>query len=166
MCSFANFTASTLGHRHSTAHVRQQLPSHENDKGSDESSEDNIDNHNATWGCRSHFSNPSITKFMSSFSQRIRSFVSSIGSAVPASLPTDEELEREAERDHECSRCEAEHVLTREAEERRIMEEKVFPMLHTTRDSPKHVSPARSQSTPSFQMPSPITSQHENEINS
>ena len=46
------------------------------------------------------------------------------------------------------------------------MEEKVFAMLHTTRGSPQHVSPARSQSMPSFETPSPTPSQRENGISS
>ncbi|KAH9164375.1 hypothetical protein EDB89DRAFT_2141389 [Lactarius sanguifluus] len=133
----------------------------------DGSDDDNDDNNDATWGGRrSHSPNPSISKFASSFAQRVGSFVSSVGSAVSPGLPTDEELEREAERDRERSRREAERILTREAEERRLMEEKVFAMLHTAHDSPKHVSPARSQSMPSFDTPSPTPSQRENGITS
>ncbi|KAH9060243.1 hypothetical protein EDB87DRAFT_1790250, partial [Lactarius vividus] len=132
----------------------------------DGSDDDNDDDNNATWGRRSHSPNPSISKFASSFAQRVGSFVSSVGSAVSPGLPTDEELEREAERDRERSRREAERILTREAEERRLMEEKVFAMLHTAHDSPKHVSPARSQSMPSFETPSPTPSQRENGITS
>ncbi|KAF8265667.1 hypothetical protein EI94DRAFT_1685323 [Lactarius quietus] len=137
----------------------------QSEDGSD-GDDDNTNDHDATWGRRSHSPNPSITKFASSFAQRVGSFVSSVGSAVPASLPTDEELEREAERDRERSRREAERILTREAEERRIMEEKVFSMLNTTHGSPKHVSPARSQSMPSFETPSPTASQRESGITS
>ncbi|KAH9034363.1 hypothetical protein EDB83DRAFT_2678127 [Lactarius deliciosus] len=132
----------------------------------DGSDDDNDDDNDATWGRRSHSPNPSISKFASSFAQRVGSFVSSVGSAVSPGLPTDEELEREAERDRERSRREAERILTREAEERRLMEEKVFAMLHTAHDSPKHVSPARSQSMPSFDTPSPTPSQRENGITS
>ncbi|KAH9029601.1 hypothetical protein EDB85DRAFT_1965939 [Lactarius pseudohatsudake] len=132
----------------------------------DGSDDDNDDDNNATWGRRSHSPNPSISRFASSFAQRVGSFVSSVGSAVSPGLPTDEELEREAERDRERSRREAERILTREAEERRLMEEKVFAMLHTAHGSPKHVSPARSQSMPSFDTPSPTPSQRENGITS
>ena len=133
----------------------------------DGSDDDNDDNDNdATWGRRSHSPNPSISRFASSFAQRVGSLVSSVGSAVSPGLPTGEELEREAERDRERSRREAERILTKEAEERRFMEEKVFAMLHTTRGSPKHVSPARSQSMPSFETPSPTPSQRENGISS
>jgi hypothetical protein len=137
----------------------------QSEDGSDDDDNDDEEN-DATWGRRSHSPNPSISKFASSFAQRVGSFVSSVGSAVPPSMPTDEELERDAERDRERSRREAERILTREAEERRIMEEKVFGMLSTTHDSPKHVSPARSQSMPSFDTPSPTPSQRENGITS
>jgi hypothetical protein len=137
----------------------------QSEDGSDE--EDNgDDDHDATWGRRSHSPNPSISKFASSFAQRVGSFVSSVGSAASPSLPTDEQLEREAERDRERSRREAEHILVKEAEERRFMEDKVFAMLHTTRGSPQHVSPARSQSMPSFETPSPTPSQRENGVSS
>ena len=136
----------------------------QSEDGSDD--EDTGDDHDATWGRRSHSPNPSISKFASSFAQRVGSFVSSVGSAASPGLPTDEELEREAERDRERSRREAERILIKEAEERRLMEEKVFAMLHTNHGSPQHVSPARSQSMPSFETPSPTPSQRESGITS
>ncbi|KAI0293637.1 hypothetical protein B0F90DRAFT_1762074 [Multifurca ochricompacta] len=46
------------------------------------------------------------------------------------------------------------------------MEEKVFAMLQTTQSSPKHISPARSQSMPSFENPSPTPSQRESGVSS
>ena len=76
-----------------------------------------------------------------------------MGSAVSSNLPTDEELEREAERDRERSRREAERILTQEAEERRLMEEKVLAMLNISAATPKRVSPARSQSMPPAENP-------------
>ena len=94
------------------------------------------------------------------------SFVSSVGSAVSSGLPTDEELEREAERDRERSRREAERILTQEAEERRLMEEKVLAMLNISATTPKHVSPARSQSMPPMENPSPTTSQRDSPVSS
>jgi len=102
-----------------------------------------------------------MSQFASSFAQRVGSLVSSVGSAVSPGLPTDEELEREAERDRERSRREAERILTQEAEERRLMEEKVFAMMQTAHSSPNHISPARSQSMPPFEHPSPTPSQRE-----
>ena len=96
------------------------------------------------------------------------SFVSSVGSAVSPGLPTDEELEREAERDRERSRREAELILTQEAEERRLMEEKVLAMLNISAATPKRVSPARSQSMPPTDppSPSPSSSQRDNGVSS
>jgi hypothetical protein len=88
-----------------------------------------------------------------------------VGSAVSSSLPTDEEIEREAERDRERSRREAERILTQEAEERRLMEEKVLAMLNIT-TTPKHVSPARSHSMPPMENPSPTTSQRDGAVSS
>jgi hypothetical protein len=135
---------------------------------SDDGSDNNDDDPNATWGRRSQSPNPSISQFASSFAQRVGSFVSSsVGtSAVSSSLPTDEEIEREAERDRERSRREAEQILIHEAEERRLMEEKVYAMLHTTHTTPKQISPARSQSMPSFENPSPTPSQRDNAVSS
>jgi hypothetical protein len=133
---------------------------------SEDGSDDNDDDPDTAWGRRSQSPNPSISKFASTFAQRVGSFVG-VASATSPSLPTDEELEREAERERDRSRREAERILTREAEERRLMEEKVLAMLHVTPNSPKHDdgSPARSQSMPAlepaFEHPSPTLSQSE-----
>ena len=144
----------------------------QSDDGSDDNNDEDPD---ATWGRRSHSPNPSISQFASSFAQRVGSFVSTVGSSAVSSsgLPTEEELEREAERDRERSRREAERILTREAEERRLeeqernlMEEKVLAMLNTTHATPKQISPARSQSMPSFETPSPTLSQRDSPISS
>lgn len=130
----------------------------------DGSDDDNDDDPDFPWGQRSQSPNPSITQFASSFAQGVGSFLSSVGSAVTPSLPTDEEIERQAERDRERSRREAERILIQEAEERRLMEEKVFAMMQTTRSSPNHISPARSQSVPPFEHPSPTPSQRESGV--
>ena len=127
----------------------------------DGSDDENDDDPDAAWGRRSHSPNPSISQFASSFAQRVGSFVSSVGSAASPGLPTDEEIEREAERDRERSRREAERILIQEAEERRLMEEKVFAMMQPAHGSPNHISPARSQSMPPFEHPSPTPSQRE-----
>ena len=129
----------------------------------DGSDDEDGDDPDPTWGRRSQSPNPSISQFASSFAQRVGSFVSSVGSVVSPGLPTDEQ---EAERDRERSRREAERILTQEAEERRLMEERVFAMLHTTRSSPQHISPARSQSVPPFENPSPTLSQREGGVSS
>jgi hypothetical protein len=136
----------------------------ESEDGSDDDNDD--DDPDATWSGRSQSPNPSISKFASSFAQCVGSLVSGVGSAASPSLPTDEELEREAERDRDRSRREAERILTQEAEERRLMEEKVLSMLQTNHNSPKHVSPARSQSIPAFENPSPTPSQRDNSASS
>ena len=136
----------------------------ESEDGSDNPNDDDLD---PTWGRRSQSPNPSISQFASSFAQRVGSFVNSVGtSVVSSSLPTDEEIEREAERDRERSRREAEQILIQEAEERRLMEEKVLAMLQPTHITPKQISPARSQSMPSFEIPSPTPSQRENGVSS
>jgi hypothetical protein len=136
----------------------------ESEDGSDD---DNDDDPDVTWRRNSQSPNPSISMFASSFAQRVGSLVSGVGSStVSQSLPTDEELEREAERERDRSRREAERILTQEAEERRIMEEKVLAMLHTTHSSPKHNSPARSLSMPPFENPSPTSSQRESGVSS
>ena len=137
----------------------------ESEDGSDDDDDDH-DDPDVTWGQRSQSPNPSISKFASSFAQRVGSLVSSVGSVAPPTLPTDEELEREAERERDRSRREAERILTQEAEERRLMEEKVLAMLHTTNNSPKQISPARSQSMPSHENPSPTPSQRDGAISS
>jgi len=51
----------------------------------------------------------------------------------PPLKPTDEEIEAQAIRDREYSRREAERILTREAEERRVMEEKILAMRSNAR---------------------------------
>ncbi|KAI0251515.1 hypothetical protein BJV78DRAFT_1210251 [Lactifluus subvellereus] len=138
----------------------------ESEDGSDDDDGGGDDDPDVTWGQRSQSPNPSISKFASSFAQRVGSLVGGVGSAVPPSLPTDEELEREAERERDRSRREAERILTQEAEERRLMEEKVLAMLNTNHSSPKHVSPARSQSVPSYENPSPTPSQRDGGVSS
>ena len=119
------------------------------------------DSPDAGWARRSHSPNPPILQSGSSFAQRVGSFLSGVDSAVSPGLSTDEEFEGEAEHDREHSRREAERVLTQEAEERRLMEEKVFAMMQPAHGSPNHISPARSQAIPPFERPSPTTSQCE-----
>ncbi|KAF8893076.1 hypothetical protein BD779DRAFT_1508738 [Infundibulicybe gibba] len=71
---------------------------------------------------------------------------------------TDAELEAEAERERDRSRREAERILTREAQERKLVEERVLAMMESTRPLPP--PPSRSQTTPN--PPSPSNSQKEN----
>ncbi|KDQ56575.1 hypothetical protein JAAARDRAFT_36058 [Jaapia argillacea MUCL 33604] len=113
------------------------------------------------WDGRSHSPSPSITKFAANFAQKVGSFVSGMTPRSEHSLPTDAELEAEAEREREMSRREAERILTREAEERRTVEERVLAMMNSNRGSPNPPAPPpRSQTMPPGP-PSPATSQKE-----
>jgi hypothetical protein len=55
----------------------------------------------------------------------------------PPLKPTDEEIEAQAIRDGEYSRREAERILTREAEERRVVEEKILAIRSNARTNSK-----------------------------
>lgn len=124
-------------------------------------SDDEEEDNDRTWGRssrRSHSPTPSITKFAANFAQRVNSFVNNMNPRSPNMLPSDAELEAEAERERERSRREAERILTQEAEERRLVEDRVLAMLQNQRASPVP-SPSRSQSLPT--PPSPSTSSKE-----
>ena len=99
---------------------------------------------------------PSIPKLASSFAQRVGSLVSSVSTgSQPGYLPTEAELEAEAELQRDNSRREAEKILTREAVERKKVEERVLEMLDATR-----VRPPRAQTAPSpGDPPSPTLSE-------
>ncbi|KAF8502701.1 hypothetical protein F5888DRAFT_1631802 [Russula emetica] len=56
------------------------------------------------------------------------------------------------------------NVLTQEAEEHRLMEEKVLAMLDISTTTPKHISPGRSQSMPPMENPSPTPSQRDSAV--
>ncbi|KAF8265658.1 hypothetical protein EI94DRAFT_1804049 [Lactarius quietus] len=106
------------------------------------SDNDNADDHDATWGRRTHSpTRPSPSSHRSFLSVSDPSLAAC--STTPSGLPTDEELEREAERDRERSRIEAERILTGKAEERYRCKETL------------------SQSMPSFETPVPTPSQRE-----
>ena len=60
---------------------------------------------------------------------------------------SDAELEAEAERERDRSRRQAEAILTREAQQRRLVEDRVLSMMESTKSLPP--SPSRSQTTPS-----------------
>ena len=124
----------------------------------DESEDDEDDGDNGrSW--RSPSPTSSVSQFAANFAQRVGSFV---GNMAPSrSLPTEAEIEAEAERERDRSRREAERILTQEAEERRLVEEKVLAMMQSTRGgSPKSLPPPpRSQSLPN--PPSPSTSHKE-----
>ncbi|KAF8574044.1 hypothetical protein K439DRAFT_1624642 [Ramaria rubella] len=115
---------------------------------------------NDPWGTRGRGEmngspSPSITKFASSFAQRVGSLMSSV--SQPESLPTEAEIEAEAESQRERSRREAERILTQEAVERKKVEERVLEMLEASRTRPN-----RSQTMPSpGDPPSPTPSNKE-----
>lgn len=73
-------------------------------------------------------------------------------------LPTEAELEAEAQRERDRSRREAELILTREAEERRAMEERILAMMNS---SPQSLPPPRNRSQTLPNTPSPAHSQKE-----
>lgn len=107
-------------------------------------------NENDPWGTRNgdrmdQSPSPSITKFASSFAQRVGTLVSSVSpGSQPGYLPTEAEIAAEAELQREQSRREAERILTQEAVERKKVEERVLEMLEASR-----THPTRSQTAPS-----------------
>ncbi|KAJ7094664.1 hypothetical protein B0H15DRAFT_881966 [Mycena belliarum] len=102
---------------------------------------------------------PSPSSFVSqaaSFARSVGTMVSNIAPRSPGTMPTDAELEAEAERERDRSRREAERILTREAQDRRLLEERVLAMMESTKSLPP--PPSRSQS---LDPPSPSSSQKE-----
>jgi hypothetical protein len=79
----------------------------------------------------------------------------------PRSLPTEAEIEAEAERERDRSRREAERILTQEAEERRLVEEKVLAMMQSTRGSSPKSLPQPPRPQTASNPPSPATSHKE-----
>ncbi|KAJ7781132.1 hypothetical protein B0H16DRAFT_1497177 [Mycena metata] len=97
-----------------------------------------------------------VSQMAASFARSVGSLVSNIAPRSPGAMPTDAELEAEAERERDRSRREAERILTREAEDRRLVEERVLAMMESTKSLPP--PPSRSQS---LDPPSPSSSQKE-----
>ncbi|KAF7301764.1 hypothetical protein MIND_00742000 [Mycena indigotica] len=98
---------------------------------------------------------PSPASSVSHVSQMAASFVRSMMDAVAPKTPGVPEDEQEAERERDRSRREAERILTREAEDRRL-EERVLAMMESTKALPP--PPSRTQS---MDPPSPSGSQKE-----
>ncbi|KAJ7638916.1 hypothetical protein FB45DRAFT_904258 [Roridomyces roridus] len=98
----------------------------------------------------------SVSQMAASFARGIGTLVSGMAPRSPNMMPTDAELEAEAERERDRSRREAEQILTREAEDRKLVEERVLAMMESTRSLPP--PPTRSQS---MDPPSPSSSQKE-----
>ncbi|KAH7883092.1 hypothetical protein F5I97DRAFT_1901910 [Phlebopus sp. FC_14] len=127
---------------------------------SDDESDDHDDDENEDANrtrVRGHSpASASVTQFATNLAQRVGSLMS------PASgnraLPSDAELEAEALRERDRSRREAERILTREAEERRAVEQRVLTMMNSSPQSLPHPR-GRSQTLPSS--PSPAASAKE-----
>ncbi|KAL4072241.1 hypothetical protein J3A83DRAFT_4093118, partial [Scleroderma citrinum] len=96
------------------------------DSHSGDDSDNDDDDDEGTW-VRSQSPSTSVSQLAANFAQRVGSLMTPVVSAK--ALPTDAELEAEAVRERDRSRREAERILTREAEERRKMEERVLAMM-------------------------------------
>lgn len=95
-----------------------------------------------------------MSQLAASFAHRVGTLVSNISSPrSPGTMPTDAEIEADAQRERDRSRREAERILTAEAEERRMVEERVLAMIDSTRGSP--YQPSRSHTLPNPPSPSP-----------
>ncbi|EEB90871.1 hypothetical protein MPER_10866, partial [Moniliophthora perniciosa FA553] len=101
----------------------------------------------------------SVSQMAASFAQRMGDLVNGMTAPRSPSLPSDAELEAEAERERDRTRREAERILSREAAERKMVEERVLAMMETTRGLPP--PPSRSQTMPNPNPPSPAGSQKE-----
>ncbi|KII91568.1 hypothetical protein PLICRDRAFT_105554 [Plicaturopsis crispa FD-325 SS-3] len=110
------------------------------------------DDEDGAWGRRPISPASSVSQFAANFAERVGKLVSP--QSAKSGLPTDAELEAQAERERDRSRREAERILTQEAEERRLVEDKVFAMMQNGRGSPQSLpTPVRAQT-----MPAPGTS--------
>jgi hypothetical protein len=123
----------------------------DSEDGSDDGHDDS-----AKWR-RSPSPSSSASHLAASFVQRVNAFVGGIVPKSPGGSLTDAELEAEAERERDRSRREAEAILTKEAQQRKLVEERVLAMMETTKSLPP--PPSRSQTVPN--PPSPSNSQKE-----
>ncbi|KAJ7498811.1 hypothetical protein FB451DRAFT_1072647 [Mycena latifolia] len=123
------------------------------DPQSSDSGDEDDDRHE--WA-RSPSPSSSVSQMAASFARSVGTLVSNMAPRSPGTMPTDAELEAEAERERDRSRREAERILTREAEDRKLLEERVLAMMETTKSLPP--PPSRSQS---LDPPSPSSSQKE-----
>ncbi|KAJ7904619.1 hypothetical protein B0H14DRAFT_2663683 [Mycena olivaceomarginata] len=123
--------------------------------GIDPSEDSDDEDDRAEW-TRSPSPTSSVSQMAANFARSVTSLVNNISPRPPGAMPTDAELEAEAERERDRSRREAERILTREAEDRRLVEERVLAMMESTKSLPP--PPSRSQS---LDPPSPSSSQKE-----
>ncbi|KAG1818985.1 uncharacterized protein BJ212DRAFT_1298285 [Suillus subaureus] len=126
--------------------------SNESHSGDDDDNEE--EDQDRTWPRSRSPTSASVTQFAANLANRVNSFISPSVASRP--LPSDEELEAEAQRERDRSRREAERILTREAEERRAMEERVLAMMNS---SPRSLPLPRSRSQTLPNPPSPAHSQ-------
>ncbi|KAG5335890.1 hypothetical protein C0989_012616 [Termitomyces sp. Mn162] len=125
------------------------------DESFSDDEDDNLDDQ-AKWKERSPSPSSSVSQLAASITQRVGTFLGTMTPRSPGVMPTDAELEAEAERERERSRREAERILTREAEERKLVEERVLEMMSNARSLPP--PPSRTESM----TPSPSGSQKSN----
>ncbi|KAG2051879.1 hypothetical protein BDR06DRAFT_973445 [Suillus hirtellus] len=138
--------------RNEFTHRRLSNESHSGDDGDDDDDEE--EDQDLTWPRSRSPTSTSVTQFAANLANRVNSFISP--SIIGRPLPSDDELEAEAQRERDRSRREAERILTREAEERRAMEERVLSMMN---NSPQSLPPPRSRSQTLPNPPSPAHSQ-------
>ncbi|KAJ6515786.1 hypothetical protein C8R45DRAFT_957609 [Mycena sanguinolenta] len=124
--------------------------------GVDPDAEESDDEDDRAEWARSPSPTSSVSQMAASFARSVTSLVNGIAPRPPGALLTDAEIEAEAERERDRSRREAERILTREAEDRRLVEERVLAMMESTKSLPP--PPSRSQS---LDPPSPSSSQKE-----
>jgi hypothetical protein len=89
--------------------------------------------------------------------QRVNNFVGGMSVHKSPSLRSDAELEAEAERERDRSRREAEAIISKDAQGRKLVEERVLEMLGGAKSLPPPPSRSYSTSNP----PSPVGSQKE-----
>ncbi|EKM78292.1 hypothetical protein AGABI1DRAFT_75808 [Agaricus bisporus var. burnettii JB137-S8] len=110
------------------------------------------DDDDARWEEQSLSPSSSVSQLAANLAQRVGSLVEGIKSRPQ--LPTDEELEAEAQRERDRSRREAEAIIIKEAQQRRLVEDRVLSMMQSTRSLPEPPSRAENISEP----PSPAGS--------
>ncbi|KAG9310157.1 hypothetical protein JVU11DRAFT_9777 [Chiua virens] len=131
--------------------------SQDSQSGDDRDDDDDDDDADRTWARNQSPTSASVTQFAANFAHRVGSLIS----PAPGSraLPSDAEIEAEAQRERDRSRREAERILTREAEERRAVEERVLALMNSS--SPQSLPPARGRSQTLPNPPSPASSPKE-----
>ncbi|KAI0073606.1 hypothetical protein K474DRAFT_1627295 [Panus rudis PR-1116 ss-1] len=155
-----NLPEPVYGHRRPPSPLRNGFTADpETGEGSEDGSDDSEDERQ--WGEGPGSPSPSVAQFAANIAQKMGTLMSNMSQRSSTHLPTDEELEAEAERERERSRREAERILNREAEAKRL-EQRVLEMIESRQGSPRELPPPpplsdRTPGTP----PSPSNSQKE-----